>query len=1110
VFTNAFLSSCRITPIPLKWTAKLPGSPVLVHHVTREILLRHMSPKKVSGQCDKQISLTNVSDSDGLRHASLENVPAVFSLLEKLVNIAVLAKLSYTRSRSPDPAGPHGLTTQSIRISHNEREWSSQASRLRTASHRVLWPRKAKTEILVDCVAVWVKDAKYCGVRAMSSSSSSPSTSSSSSGSSSSGPQLPKISLNEAYDRIRSWYTENVDRIRGRGGAEYSAASRRLIAALPERASELEMRAVMKEVLTGLLEWAFVESDGKFSMADYARAALQPFGGRYSLNDEEQADLRKSSALWPYLSYGRSEQAEVGSEVPSPQPTVDQEVTSRDFDAVDSGPDHAADTATRRAAYAVEQPAGREAPASVNVVEQEQPQPDDAVASSFGSPQAVDDTARSPQQQTTDTPPQSAVDTPSPTSGTSGASSAAAAPAPSPEAVSESVVQQPAGAGAGAVPAPGSAPTPQATPTPGTQPTPLPKFDTPPTPKVVSDQWVTADTLGYEAYARALANLITHPDTKPPLTIGIEAPWGAGKTSVMKMIQHVLDGQANLTEENEAGRKNRLSESSISISRLLDALRHPEFDTFIEPKSSALGERYGVPGRATVWFNAWKYQTSEQIWAGLAHCIINHVTVRMEPEQRELFWLKLNSRRVDVNAVRRKVYETVLHDLLPRILGWGIGLVLVLVMVAAFSLLGGTGTYAGLAKKLHWATPLAAVAAALDLWRKWTGAVNTKLREHAKGDLLKLVREPDYEGKMGFLYLVESDVREVLDLVATREKPLVIFIDDLDRCVPHKVAEIVEAVSLFLAGDYPNCIFVLGMEPHVVAAALEVANSDLIKRMDELGLSDTSAPMGWRFMEKIVQLPLVLPPPTKSGLSKYMNALAPAPDHSAPETVVAPDEEQVKRYVDTLTHEATLSNVVAKTEELFSANSAGEAPAVAEASKRVFSRKFDERDPLVRKFLDDAVQTFGANPRQIKRYINLFRLCCNIRHSIWLDATAYSMTADLPTDEEITKYVTFSVQWPQATSLLRRSASMTADGHACSLLNLLEQTAIELQVEPSGWNQESSWRAEAAARWASLLQAYNLLQAQNPASSAWIADPAFRTYLAKGSSLAAAADKGLW
>ena len=205
---------------------------------------------------------------------------------------------------------------------------------------------------------------------------------------------------------------------------------------------------------------------------------------------------------------------------------------------------------------------------------------------------------------------------------------------------------------------------------------PLPTFDAPPTPKVVSDKWVTEDTLGYEAYARALAGLITNPETKPPLTIGIEAPWGSGKTSVMKMVQHALDADANLTEANKAGQRNRPAESSLLMRTLLAALESPErlfaqrqrgeksigltpgerteFDTRVKPKISELGRKYGLEkARVTVWFNAWKYQSSEQVWAGLAHCIINHVTVRMTPRQRELFWLKLNSRRIDINAVRR-------------------------------------------------------------------------------------------------------------------------------------------------------------------------------------------------------------------------------------------------------------------------------------------------------------------------------------------------------------------------------------------------------------------------------------------------------------------------
>jgi len=65
-----------------------------------------------------------------------------------------------------------------------------------------------------------------------------------------------------------------------------------------------------------------------------------------------------------------------------------------------------------------------------------------------------------------------------------------------------------------------------------------------PTPRVDSDLWSEDDRLGYEAYARTIASLITHKETKPPLAIGIKAPWGAGKTTLMKRVQHLLDGDA--------------------------------------------------------------------------------------------------------------------------------------------------------------------------------------------------------------------------------------------------------------------------------------------------------------------------------------------------------------------------------------------------------------------------------------------------------------------------------------------------------------------------------------------------------------------------------------
>jgi hypothetical protein len=93
------------------------------------------------------------------------------------------------------------------------------------------------------------------------------------------------------------------------------------------------------------------------------------------------------------------------------------------------------------------------------------------------------------------------------------------------------------------------------------------------------------------------------------------------------------------------------------------------------------------------------------------------------------------------------------------------------------------------------------------------------------GDYLDI---PDYGTELGYIHRVEADLRRVLDSVPERHRPIVIFIDDLDRCSPAKVAQVVEAVNLFLGGEFPNCMFVIGMDAEMVAAALQAAHQDMI------------------------------------------------------------------------------------------------------------------------------------------------------------------------------------------------------------------------------------------------------------------------------------------
>ena len=612
------------------------------------------------------------------------------------------------------------------------------------------------------------------------------------------------------------------------------------------------------------------------------------------------------------------------------------------------------------------------------------------------------------------------------------------------------------------------------------------------TPKIASDMWDRKDRLGYASYARSLAALITHPDTRPPLTIGIKAPWGAGKTSLMRMVQTFLDGAPEHTgmtgQDQEA--HNTPDAGSIAVDgdwktrlrfgELIDTLKNPvQPGKLMKPQASQAGAGAKIPARVTVWFNAWKYQNSEQLWAGLAHCIVSQVTARLQPKEREQFWLSLHARRVDVDKIRRTFYYHVLEEFLPTALMWLAGcagaVVLGFILPQLFSLLGFAG--AGLFLQR--------------MWKAWQEKLEKCRENPVKGVFRDFLRAPVYEGKQGFLHLVESDLREVLKLVATPDRPLVVFIDDLDRCSPPKVAQVVEAINLFLGGDYPNCVFVLGMEPEMVAASLEVSYQLLADKLKEIGVAKDCTPLGWRFMEKIVQLPLTIPPPTSTGMDHYLEYLLgikPATDKSG----TLPDEEMVKKYEERIDEAEDLKEVETMTlKGLEGRLNSQEKTAFREAGKRVFSRKMTASDPLVQQFVTQAMNFSVANPRQAKRYINLYRFYASLRYAYLVDGHYDDTKNSAPSDAVLAKFVTLAICWPQAISWL-----WTLQDSQTSCLEVLEKQARQLQKKfPKGEDADKAWTT--------------FLEKQHLAQD-WAVDSDFRQFLGSGESLSQYQGCCLW
>lgn len=91
---------------------------------------------------------------------------------------------------------------------------------------------------------------------------------------------------------------------------------------------------------------------------------------------------------------------------------------------------------------------------------------------------------------------------------------------------------------------------------------------------------------------------------------------------------------------------------------------------------------------------------------------------------------------------------------------------------------------------------------------------------------------------------------------------LVVFIDDLDRCMPDTIIETLEAIKLFLFA--PGTAFVLGADERLVEYAVRL-------RFPEL--PNTELEVGRNYLEKLVQFPIRIPALNGADVQSYANLL---------------------------------------------------------------------------------------------------------------------------------------------------------------------------------------------------------------------------------------------
>ncbi|MEU6261430.1 P-loop NTPase fold protein [Streptomyces sp. NPDC047043] len=602
-----------------------------------------------------------------------------------------------------------------------------------------------------------------------------------------------------------------------------------------------------------------------------------------------------------------------------------------------------------------------------------------------------------------------------------------------------------------------------------------------------NDYWTTGDDLDYGPYAIAISEFIQHEDTTPPLTIGVKGPWGAGKTSLMRMVQDRLDPPVDSGASVGGGSRRWIRLSPPSRRKLAGARRSRHRAAQDEARATNRNvlrmlrnaastppeqavERLRIDDaelnadwRPTVWFNPWMHQNGEQIWAGLAHEIISQVTARMRPADREAFWLELNLRRVDADLLRRRIHRALLDRLVPLAIGLVIACLAAAVAFLARSFVPGASDWLKQAGKALLGggaavTALAGMARTATFWRERVAGSLTKLVHQPdyaqtwKQLTAGLVRDPGYQDRLGLLYLTQTDMRQVLDLVASKDRPVVVFVDDLDRCSPSAVAQVIEAINLFLAGQFPNCIFVVAMEPEMVAAHIEVSYGSLVETLTGEDYWGEAAKLGWRFLDKIIQLPVSLPSLRSDQASQFLGtALVGGPARTSRVEANPEVDDGTAHWIEEAIRQRQsslqdISEAAASAQQQAGGDdpaATGFSPETQQAMRRELRRRLRPDNPEVQSVVATVAGKLTGNPREIKRFVNVFRFYAVIRQE--------RVAAGLPAPDTLTaiaKLAVLAVRWPHLRAALGRQIGPTERD---TVLALLEAPIAELPEE-AGWS----------------------------------------------------------